>query len=874
MFWEKSGELFRCLPLIEASGEEQLQFMFDIATVNEGNVNVPMLTARYAFLRSTSSVGAITRNGKSLGGADIEKLLDSYKPVHTAGSCNELIRSYCSNVAVYEICDCCPCSSTYKNKNRKEEFEVLAYILSNGGPVYVDLQDLGIDDLPSLVKSQEPIPFGKVANKFVPYPLFQKIAEYMIESAFACVNADAFWEGFSGVVYSRKAKQYKYGKIDETALSYIKNVVYSLFDDRYKELNFDNLRVLMGSTSVGDDDLTCNMSVSTQPIDIYKVKDADESSSELGVSSVVISESADVVVLESFFDKGTSEPASKDSLDVSEEIDKSCVKEDKDKEDTLGNESVSGDVSPVINEQNVVNSFDDKEMSESIVDEPFLAMLGVKEDVLPEIVNDPSLVGAWDSLGSKHSRNEASHMPNCPSASFPFKSQEGSAYDKAEDELLCGGFLLKKKKGINADVLPVGIRGVSSGFDSDVKKSSVESMFASITGRSFSAAEDSTVSASGIESPAECAESLGFTEADALASVDGCSVDVLPSCECCDEGFVVTVNGKTRDSVNVSNDEEISCADKDKEEAPVIQIYRDYTNDGMIEPVSFKDSKTLCPGTVFIYNKAVSIAKSSNAKDFIDLCRALEGASDVSIEVAKVGDEVGLLILLDRMYFTTYSSDAYGVLHSLFNNRKCRKICFDMFILAQYVYMYDSAFENVYSVFQYSGVGVDITSVNELEDYIPFIQKQAVLPVQACSEYLAYMATHALSSDVGHYINASVVNGPNGFLYDFKSAEGVGERVYGAVFELSGFNKDVDSGIGFDKIVFNAIRILFYSHIIHKYNLKIVEIGDSSIKVYAPYNIYEVLDMLILAFSNSIKQLTGGVPSFVCVPIFVKKPTK
>ena len=94
------------------------------------------------------------------------------------------------------------------------------------------------------------------------------------------------------------------------------------------------------------------------------------------------------------------------------------------------------------------------------------------------------------------------------------------------------------------------------------------------------------------------------------------------------------------------------------------------------------------------------------------------------------------------------------------------------------------------------------------------------------------------------------------------------------MFELSGFNKDVDSGIGFDKIVFNAIRILFYSHIIHKYNLKIVEIGDSSIKIYAPYNIYEVLDMLILAFSNSIKQLTGGVPSFVCVPIFVKKPTE
>lgn len=209
MFWEKSGELFRCLPLIDASGEEQLQFMYDIASVNEGGVDVPMLTARYAFLRSTSSVGAIMRNGKALGGADVEKLLSSYKPSYSANSCDGLIKYYCDNKAVYEICDCCPCSSTYKNKNRKEEFEVLAYILSNGGPVYVDLQDLGIDDLSSLVKSQEPVPFGKVANKFVPYPLFQKVAEYMIESAFACVSADAFWEGFSGVVYSRKAKQYK-----------------------------------------------------------------------------------------------------------------------------------------------------------------------------------------------------------------------------------------------------------------------------------------------------------------------------------------------------------------------------------------------------------------------------------------------------------------------------------------------------------------------------------------------------------------------------------------------------------------------------------------------------------------------------------------
>ena len=525
MFWEKSGELFRCLPLIEVSGEEQLQLMYDCASIHEDEVNIPMLTASYAFLRSTSSVDSIAKNGKVLGGADIEKLLNDYSQKFKVASCDKLIRSYCDNEVVYEICDCCPCSSTYKNKYRKEEFELLAYVLSNGGPMYVDLLDLGIDDLASLVKSQEPIPFGKVANKFVPYPLFQKLAEFMVESPMSCFSADAFWEGFSGIVYSRKAKQYKYGKIDETALSYIKNLVYSLFDEKYKELNFDNLRLLFGSTSVGDGNLVSeskpiatNVSEPTKEVEKETVTEVFEEISVMeqpkedgNLREVVISESDDMVVIGDFFDDMSADEtnnevsgldeciAVSETKEVSEstdgaideekepnivdcdkadvelaEVSEEVVTDNADFETIMDIAEPSSDVvfveEPVIEEVAVIDEQPTDnliEMSthesveaptdEEVViddDEPFLSLLGVKEEKPDIIVGSLSALDAWEAATNKASVTPRRKLDFDLLQTSIVKKSPDLNYDNADDEVLCNGFLLKKKNSVSSDILP------------------------------------------------------------------------------------------------------------------------------------------------------------------------------------------------------------------------------------------------------------------------------------------------------------------------------------------------------------------------------------------------------------------------------------
>ena len=242
MFWDKSGDMFHCLPLMNMPGEKQLQFMYDSASLYEEPVDINMLTANYAFLRSTSCVNPITDNGKQLSMSEVESKVKSLSVDKRASCCEELLLKYCGEeVEFKEICSCCPISRTYKNAKRDLELKLLSYLLSNGGPMEVNIDELGVEDVSPLLNSMELLPFGKVPNRFVPFPLFQKICELMYESAFACVSADAFWESFSGVVYSRKAKPYKYGKLDTSSLSYVKNLVYSLFDESNKNIDIKSV---------------------------------------------------------------------------------------------------------------------------------------------------------------------------------------------------------------------------------------------------------------------------------------------------------------------------------------------------------------------------------------------------------------------------------------------------------------------------------------------------------------------------------------------------------------------------------------------------------------------------------------------------------
>ena len=926
MFWDKSGDMFHCLPLMNMPGEKQLQFMYDSASLYEEPVNINMLTANYAFLRSTSCVNPIMDKGKQISMSEVESRVKAFSVEQKASCCDELLLKYCGEeVDFKEICSCCPISRTYKNANRDLELKLVAYLLSNGGPMEVNMDELGIEDIVPLLNSLELLPFGKIPNRFVPFPLFQKICELMYESAFACVSADAFWESFSGVIYSRKAKPYKYGKLDTSSLSYVKNLVYSLFDESNKNIDIKGVIAELKSASV---EQVVEQSSEKKPIS----KPTEE------IVKTVVSPGS--VILDDLFDEPSVLYTPMEELKA-EPVEVSVVKSS-DEPTTESNVESEPTVEPIteplVELTPMVESVEEKAAIETVVNEsPDIAesvteTVDITTSFVPVSSNtDVEGVSVENSSTMENSGAKDSELPETiiAGAGLPISSsmsifgksldqmfvKKSSAVDEdnytnrgvksAGASFMYNGLLFTKKGGDNeVDVLTGEVVKPMTEDTVEPIEDSVTNVAASTESKVAPIINEEPIEATIFDMLAEVEDEVAVSKVDTIEStvvdtiadkvedtvkdsivdtdekaIENTAMDIaevieptiepttdMPSISpivynapTVPEVVHEAIPSEVNEEVIVNNDELVSPND--------LRMYTEYVKDGVIEQVKFRYSTTLSIGKVLKLSSTDNITIVTNVSDpsHIKFCRQI--SSDdlvVPLEVVSINDEVGLLIYLKEAFFVKYDSDAYGMLHTLFNNAKVTKVCYDAYTLAAYVYMYDNCLNNVIGLCQlYENKQLNVTSIAE---YKAKYEEYGAIDYSAYVEAFSYSAAHALSLDAGYYLDCAHALDGDGFHYKYGGPVG---KDFGVVFEISGLRSDVDSGIKTIQIVRNAVRVLYQSHLLQKYDAKIVEVSKDKFMIYVARNVYEFLDALIVSMSASIKKLTGGVPSFSCVPHFV-----
>ena len=230
MYWDLTKDMYKCLPLTRKilSGEEQLQFMYDSASIYNA-VNVDMLSANYSFLKATGRIQPIVKNKKELSTAEVSDIIAHLQTEKNADNCPELLDKYVDNGDISSICCCCPLSPNYVNARKEIEFKLVSFIAFNGGPLELDDKTNIVLDYTADIKSMEPIPYGKTGTEFFSYPLLQKIALYMTENAFCCMDGATFWANFSGSLLATKEKKI-YKKFDAMSLDYVRNYVLRLFE--------------------------------------------------------------------------------------------------------------------------------------------------------------------------------------------------------------------------------------------------------------------------------------------------------------------------------------------------------------------------------------------------------------------------------------------------------------------------------------------------------------------------------------------------------------------------------------------------------------------------------------------------------------------
>ena len=233
MYWSGTKEMFHCLPLMSISGQKQLQFMFDSASLYEETVDIRTLTAIYSCYKSSGAIKPVSIKGKELTSTEVSEYAGKLKVEMSATCCEHLLNVYMPDNKFSDICLCCPLSSAYKNARRDLEIKFVNHFLSNGGAVFVDFFSLGVEDPTTLVNSVELIPYGNVPNTFFPLSLLDKILKFAVSNTFACSSADFFWQSFCSEVLvvgkGGKSKISSYGKLDATALNHIKTFINNLF---------------------------------------------------------------------------------------------------------------------------------------------------------------------------------------------------------------------------------------------------------------------------------------------------------------------------------------------------------------------------------------------------------------------------------------------------------------------------------------------------------------------------------------------------------------------------------------------------------------------------------------------------------------------
>ena len=242
MYWKNTKDMFHCLPLMKLDGKTQLQFMYDSASIYEATVSRNTLAATHSFFKSSGMVSQVVRDGKTLSSSEVADYIQTLEPYRNAMNCEHLLQMYVPENKFSDICQCCPLSANYKNARHSQELKFVNYVLSNGGPAFIDINVSEVN-----LCSLELIPYGKKPNMFFPLALLPKLVDFSISNAFVCSSVDAFWQSFCAQVLTvkrgTKSVLTSYGKMDETALNYIKNMIYLLF--KPVNVNIDEMLELL-----------------------------------------------------------------------------------------------------------------------------------------------------------------------------------------------------------------------------------------------------------------------------------------------------------------------------------------------------------------------------------------------------------------------------------------------------------------------------------------------------------------------------------------------------------------------------------------------------------------------------------------------------
>lgn len=192
MFWDLSQDIYKCLACFRgnATGRQQFELMYDIASLYEAPVNCENLMAVYAVERNNGTILPYIKKGVQLQTKDVADIASRMLPNKKAGSCTDLFRPFSSGGDV-SVCSQCPLSCSYMNAKRDDEIYVMNYILSHGGPAAVNLNEIHIDNLIGSIHSIEYVPANGPKHGHV-FGLLEFVADAAVADPVICGDFDTF----------------------------------------------------------------------------------------------------------------------------------------------------------------------------------------------------------------------------------------------------------------------------------------------------------------------------------------------------------------------------------------------------------------------------------------------------------------------------------------------------------------------------------------------------------------------------------------------------------------------------------------------------------------------------------------------------------